>query len=115
MLIPVPYFELIREMCNACNHRFRLVQYVRQAGMKIAVRAFQTTVPTVRKAAAALPAAMPLRLVGTIPSALSPAPQDPKDSFRLRPYLQEKVKASQPEQQVGGPGSGEGGQFVQVP
>jgi transposase len=44
-----PYFDLIREMKNAYNHRLRLVQYARQEGIKAAARAFQTTVPTVRK------------------------------------------------------------------
>jgi transposase len=43
------YFDLIREMKNAYNHRLRLVQYARQHGIKAAGRAFQTTVPTVRK------------------------------------------------------------------
>src|ERR1700741_4791118 len=44
-----PHFDLIREMKNAYNHRLRLVQYARQEGIKAAARAFQTTVPTVRK------------------------------------------------------------------
>jgi transposase len=44
-----PYFDLIREMKNAYNHRLRLVQYARQEGIKAAARAFRTTVPTVRK------------------------------------------------------------------
>jgi hypothetical protein len=46
---PVRYFDLIREMRNAFNRRLRLVTYARQQGLKAAARAFQTTVPTVRK------------------------------------------------------------------
>ena len=44
-----PYFDLVREMKNAYNHRLRLVQHARQHGIKPAARAFATTVPTVRK------------------------------------------------------------------
>src|SRR6266567_4440770 len=44
-----PYFDLIREMKNAYNHRLRLAQYARQHGIKAAARVFQTTVPTARK------------------------------------------------------------------
>jgi len=47
--MPAPYFDLIREMKSAYNHRLRLVQYARQHGIKAAGRAFRTTVPTVRK------------------------------------------------------------------
>jgi transposase len=46
---PIRYFDLIREMKNAFNHRLRLVAYARQQGIKAAARSFQTTVPTVRK------------------------------------------------------------------
>src|SRR5580692_7607946 len=44
-----PYFDLVREMRDAYNHRLRLVQHARQHGIKPAARAFATTVPTVRK------------------------------------------------------------------
>ena len=44
-----PYFDLVREMKNAYNHRLRLVEHARQHGMKPTARAFATTVPTVRK------------------------------------------------------------------
>ena len=47
--MPAVYFDLIREMKSAYNHRLRLVQYGRQQGIKAAARAFQTTIPTVRK------------------------------------------------------------------
>jgi len=43
------YFDLVREMRDAYNHRLRLVQHARQHGIKPAARAFATTVPTVRK------------------------------------------------------------------
>src|ERR1700736_1623694 len=43
------YFDLVREMRDAYNHRLRLVQYARQHGIKPTARAFATTVPTVRK------------------------------------------------------------------
>src|ERR1700687_6329446 len=43
------YFDLVREMKNAYNHRLRLVQHARQHGIKPTARAFATTVPTVRK------------------------------------------------------------------
>ena len=44
-----PYFDLIREMKNAYNHRLRLVAHARQHGIQATARLFQTTVPTVRK------------------------------------------------------------------
>jgi len=43
------YFDLVREMTDAYNHRLRLVQHARQHGIKPTARAFATTVPTVRK------------------------------------------------------------------
>src|ERR1700740_146592 len=43
------YFDLVREMRDAYNHRLRLVHYARRQGIKPAARAFATTVPTVRK------------------------------------------------------------------
>src|SRR6266478_1537908 len=43
------YFDLVREMRDAYNHRLRLVQSARQHGIKPTARAFVTTVPTVRK------------------------------------------------------------------
>jgi transposase len=49
MVAPAPYYDLVREMRDAYNHRLRLVQYARQEGIKPAARAFATTVPTVRK------------------------------------------------------------------
>jgi transposase len=44
-----PYFDLIREMKDAYNHRLRLVESARQCGIKPTARLFATTVPTVRK------------------------------------------------------------------
>jgi hypothetical protein len=44
-----PYFDLVREMKNAYNHRWRFVEHARQYGIKPAARAFSTTVPTLRK------------------------------------------------------------------
>ena len=49
MSAPVPYFHVIRHMPNAFDYRLRLVTPARQNGIKAAARAFQTTVPTVRK------------------------------------------------------------------
>jgi transposase len=49
MASPARYFDLVREMRDAYNHRLRLVQFARQHGIKPAARAFATTVPTVRK------------------------------------------------------------------
>jgi transposase len=46
---PLRYFELIRQMKNPFDYRLCLVDYARQDGIKAAARAFQTTVPTVRK------------------------------------------------------------------
>lgn len=43
------YFDLIREMKNAYNHRLRLVESARERGIKPTARLFLTTVPTVRK------------------------------------------------------------------
>lgn len=49
MPAPVAYFDVIRKMNNAFDYRLRLVTHARQHGIKAAARAFQTTVPTVRK------------------------------------------------------------------
>jgi transposase len=46
---PIPYFDLIREMKSAYNHRLRLVAYAREHSFKDAARFFHTTVRTVRK------------------------------------------------------------------
>ncbi len=43
------YFDLVREMKNAYNHRLRLVESARDRGIKPTARLFATTVPTVRK------------------------------------------------------------------
>ena len=43
------YFDLVREMKNAYNHRLRLVESAQQRGIKPTARLFATTVPTVRK------------------------------------------------------------------
>ncbi len=50
-MVPVParYFDLVREMNDAYNHRLRLVESARQRGIKPTARLFATTVPTVRK------------------------------------------------------------------
>ena len=45
----VPYFDLVREMGNAFNHRLRLVRSAQHQGIKKTAREFATTVPTVRK------------------------------------------------------------------
>lgn len=44
-----PYYNLVREMRDAYNHRLRLVESARQRGIKPTARLFATTVPTVRK------------------------------------------------------------------
>ena len=44
-----PYFDLIREMRSAYNHRLRLVDSVRQRGIKPTARLFRTSPLTVRK------------------------------------------------------------------
>ncbi len=49
MTSPVPYYDLVREMRDAYNHRLRLVESARQRGIKPTARLFTTTVPTVRK------------------------------------------------------------------
>jgi len=49
MLTSVRYFDLVREMKNAYNHRLRLVESAKQRGIKPTARLFGTTVPTVRK------------------------------------------------------------------
>jgi transposase len=49
MTAPARYFDLVREMKNAYNHRLRLVESARQRGLKPTARLFATTVPTVRK------------------------------------------------------------------
>ena len=49
MATPARYFDLVREMKNAYNHRLRLVESAQQRGIKPTARLFATTVPTVRK------------------------------------------------------------------
>src|ERR1700740_2957517 len=43
------YFDLVREMRDAYNHRLPFIHYARRQAIKPAARAFATTVPTVRK------------------------------------------------------------------
>jgi transposase len=43
------YFDLVREMKDAYNHRLRLVESAKRIGIKPTARLFVTTVPTVRK------------------------------------------------------------------
>src|ERR1700686_1664090 len=49
MVTSARYFDLVREMKNAYNHRLRLVESAQQSGMKPTARLFATTLPTVRK------------------------------------------------------------------
>ena len=49
MVTSARYFDLVREMKNAYNHRLRLVESAKQRGIKPTARLFATTVPTVRK------------------------------------------------------------------
>src|SRR5882762_11201377 len=49
MAIAAGYFDLVREMKNACNHRLRLVESAKHRGIEPTARLFATTVPTVRK------------------------------------------------------------------
>ncbi len=43
------YFDLVREMKDAYNHRLRLAESARQRGIQPTARLFATTAPTVRK------------------------------------------------------------------
>jgi transposase len=47
--VSAPYFNLIREMNDPFHHRLRMIESVRESGIKPTARRFQTTVPTVRK------------------------------------------------------------------
>ncbi|HXX14457.1 MAG TPA: helix-turn-helix domain-containing protein, partial [Candidatus Eremiobacteraceae bacterium] len=49
MVIAARYFDLVREMKNAYEHRLRLVESAKRHGIKPTARIFATTVPTVRK------------------------------------------------------------------
>src|SRR5437879_12724648 len=49
MLTSVRYFDLVREMKDAYNHRLRLVESAKQRGIKPTARLVVTTVLTVRK------------------------------------------------------------------
>jgi hypothetical protein len=49
MAAPARYYDLVREMKNAYNHRLRLVESARLRGLKPTARLFATTVSTVRK------------------------------------------------------------------
>ena len=49
MAAVIRYFDLVREMKDAYNHRLRLVESAQQRGIKPTARLFATTVPTVRK------------------------------------------------------------------
>jgi Helix-turn-helix domain len=49
MATSVRYFDLVREMKDAYNHRLRLVESANQRGIKPTAKLFATTAPTVRK------------------------------------------------------------------
>jgi Helix-turn-helix domain len=49
MAVPARYYDLVREMKDAYNHRLRLVESARQRGIKPTARLFATTAPSVRK------------------------------------------------------------------
>lgn len=49
MATPAHYFDLVREMRDAYNHRLRLVESVRERGIKPTARLFATSPLTVRK------------------------------------------------------------------
>jgi transposase-like protein len=49
MAIAAGYFDLVREMKNAYNHRLRLVESVRERGIKPTARLFATSTLMVRK------------------------------------------------------------------
>ncbi len=49
MATAVRYFDLVREMKNAYNHRLRLVESVKERGIKPTARLFATSTLTVRK------------------------------------------------------------------
>jgi transposase-like protein len=49
MLTSVRYFDLVREMKDAYNHRLRLVESAQQRGVKPTARLFASTPATVRK------------------------------------------------------------------
>ena len=53
------YFDLVREMKNAYNHRLPLVESAKQLGIKPTARPFATTVPNVRKWRAAFSSTAP--------------------------------------------------------
>ena len=53
------YFDVVREMKNAYNHRLPLVESAKQLGIKPTARPFATTVPTVRKWRAAFSSTAP--------------------------------------------------------
>ncbi len=46
MATPTRYFDPVREMREAYNHRLRLVESARQRGIKPTARLLATTVPT---------------------------------------------------------------------
>jgi hypothetical protein len=49
MAIAAHYFDLVREMKDAYNHRLRLVESAKQIGIRPTAQLFATTVPAVRK------------------------------------------------------------------
>jgi transposase len=49
MTAPALYFDLVREMKNAYNHRLRLLESAKRCAIKPTARLFAITVPTVRK------------------------------------------------------------------
>jgi hypothetical protein len=60
------YFDLVREMKNPYNHRLRLVESVKERGIKPTARLFATTVPTVRKWVPSLSATRSFGLARTL-------------------------------------------------
>ena len=94
------YFDLVREMKESIyNHRLRLVESAQQRGIKPTARLFSTTVPTVRKWAAALPTAGTFRATGSLPRSSSPVAANASGhrgaaagTAKILTYLLEKIQ-----------------------
>ena len=76
MAIAAGYFDLVREMKDAYNHRLRLVESAKQIGIRPTARLFATTVPTVRKWLRRFAQHFTPRTGRAIPGASPATPQD---------------------------------------
>ena len=83
MTAPAGYFDLVREMKNAYNHRLRLVESAKQRGIKPTARAVRHHRPNGSQMASPLSAGGPFRPEGTLPRSSSAVSENPYPRTQL--------------------------------